>query len=193
MSSHRHTRTRSAIALAAAIAASGSEAATLKGVTMPDSLRVGGTALVLNGLGVREATALKVKVYVMGLYLTERSGDKAAIVASTGPKHVVQQYVRDLAAKDLLGGWKESFARNSLDLAPVQAEYDKFLSYMTDIKKGEQIVIDFIEDRVETTVKGQKKDPIQSAAFQKALLLVWLGPNPPCASLQTGILGAAGR
>ena len=45
------------------------QAADLAGVTMPDSVQVGNTTLVLNGLGLR--TKIVVKVYVAGLYLPE--------------------------------------------------------------------------------------------------------------------------
>ena len=42
-------------------------AATLAGVTLPDTQQVGNTQLVLNGLGLR--SEFMVKVYVAGLYL----------------------------------------------------------------------------------------------------------------------------
>ena len=35
----------------------------------------------LNGLGLRTATMLKVKVYVIGLYLENKSSDPQAIIA----------------------------------------------------------------------------------------------------------------
>ena len=42
-------------------------AASLAGVTLPDTAQVAGTTLVLNGLGLRKKFV--VKVYVAGLYL----------------------------------------------------------------------------------------------------------------------------
>ena len=44
-------------------------AASLAGVTLPDTVQVGSTTLVLNGMGLR--TKFMVKVYVAGLYLME--------------------------------------------------------------------------------------------------------------------------
>src|SRR5262245_6919743 len=38
-------------------------------VKVPDSVKTGGADLVLNGLGIRKATFLEVKVYVAALYL----------------------------------------------------------------------------------------------------------------------------
>jgi hypothetical protein len=41
-----------------------------KGVNFPDQAQVDGSNLVLNGLGLRHATAFKVNVYVAALYVT---------------------------------------------------------------------------------------------------------------------------
>jgi hypothetical protein len=165
-------------------------AATLKGVTMADKATVGGKELVLNGMGMRTATVLKVKVYAMGLYLEQKSSDADAIAASAQAKRVVQQYVRDVEKAKVVEGWKGSFGANNSDLSAVKAQLDTFLSYATAMKAGEKFSIDFVEDRVEVTDRsGKKREPIQGAAFQKALLRVWLGPKPPCAGLKEGILG----
>ena len=43
---------------------------------MPESLALGDQAMTLNGMGIRKATMLKVKVYVAGLYLVGKSGDE---------------------------------------------------------------------------------------------------------------------
>ena len=74
--------------LSALSLASTSIAATVADVTVADEATVGGQKLVLNGVGVREATMLKVKVYVMGLYLPEKSQDAEAIIASDGNKRI---------------------------------------------------------------------------------------------------------
>jgi len=50
-------------------------AATLAGVELPGTETVDGTKLVLNGMGLREATVLRVKAYVGGLYLEKPSSD----------------------------------------------------------------------------------------------------------------------
>ena len=62
-----------------ALMAHPARAAECLGVTMPDEYKLGGDTLVLNGLGARFATMLKVEVYVAGLYLKERSHDPAAV------------------------------------------------------------------------------------------------------------------
>src|SRR5207247_9289332 len=54
-------------------------AGELAGVTLPDRIQVDSRTLVLNGMGLREATFLKVDVYVAGLYLETTSSDPGAI------------------------------------------------------------------------------------------------------------------
>ena len=78
------------------------QAATLAGVTLPDSVQVGGKTLVLNGLGLR--TKFVVKVYVAGLYLEQKSSDANAIVKTDAPKRLVMQFMRDLSKKQLADG-----------------------------------------------------------------------------------------
>jgi hypothetical protein len=51
-------------------------------VKVPDSAKAGGTDLVLNGLGIRKATFLNVKVYVAGLYLPQKSGEAGKIISA---------------------------------------------------------------------------------------------------------------
>ncbi len=57
-------------------------AGELAGVTLPDQVTVEGRTLSLNGLGLRQATWLKVNVYVAALYLETKSSESEAIIAS---------------------------------------------------------------------------------------------------------------
>jgi hypothetical protein len=66
-------------------------AASLAGVTLPDTEQVGGAKLVLNGLGLR--TKFFIKVYVAGLYVEQKSSDPRAIIAADAPKRIVMQFL----------------------------------------------------------------------------------------------------
>ena len=61
-------------------------AAELDGVVMPDKQDVAGYHLVLNGLGLRTYSILRVHIYVAGLYLERRTIDPNAILSSSQPK-----------------------------------------------------------------------------------------------------------
>lgn len=70
------------------------QAATLDGVTFPDSYPVDGQNLVLNGLGLRTLTILNVRVYAAGLYVAQRSRDAQQIMGSPTPKVLLLQFLR---------------------------------------------------------------------------------------------------
>src|SRR5262245_26896864 len=109
---------RHALMLVSALAASGAllrpspaGARELSGVTMPDTLDVHGQHLVLNGMGVRKKTF--VKVYVGGLYLTQPARDAGAIVAASAAKAVRMHFVRDVEKAQLVEAFREGFADNA--------------------------------------------------------------------------------
>jgi hypothetical protein len=57
-------------------AARGKECA---GIQFPDQVELQGTPVKLNGLGVRKATVFRVNIYVVALYLVERSSSDPRI------------------------------------------------------------------------------------------------------------------
>ena len=161
----------------------------LDGIAMPDSMSVGGKELVLNGMGTRKATIFSVKVYVMGLYLEQRSGDADAIVGSDGTKMIVMKFVRDVGAGKLIKGWQEGFEKNYPEVSAIQKEIEEFKGSMSDIKKGQSIILIFVKNGVEVRFDDVMRTSIEGKSFQQALLSVWLGPNPPNPDLKKGVLG----
>jgi hypothetical protein len=181
------------IVVALGLIAMPSEAKQLKGVTFPDEIKVDGTTLVLNGLGLRLATSLKVKVYVAGLYVAEKSGDPQAILSSPAPQRLVLHFLRNLGSEDLAQAWDDGFEKNSADQIPALKErIEKIKSFTKDMKTGQKLIFTYrpgtgievsIDDAVIGTVEGDD--------FSKAFLLIWLGPNPPNQGLKDGLLGLA--
>jgi len=178
-----------AMAMVTLMTLSAVHAATLGGVNMPDQTTVNGKTLVLNGLGMRTATFLKVKVYVVGLYLESKSNDAKAIIESNQAKRIEMHFVHDVSAKDLRDGWSEAFESNYQNVASIKDEISKFNASMRDVKSGDSIVLDFSGDMVDVLVNATKIDSIKSNAFQQAALSIWLGPKPPNKELKAGILG----
>ena len=99
-----------AIALSSVGLAHGKEC---KDVNFPDQVQVAGSTLALNGLGLRQATVFKVNVYVAALYVPKTSNDANAILASTAPKQLVLQFVRNVSAEDIAKGWNEGFEKSA--------------------------------------------------------------------------------
>mgnify|MGYP000199278896 CR=1 FL=1 len=170
-------------------AVSAAHAAELAGVSFPDRATVRGRAAVLNGLGLRTATVLKVKVYVIGLYLENRSSDLQAIIASSDHKRIVMQFVRDGSAGKLRGGWTAAFRDNATDVTGIQHQMTQFNAGMRDVKAGDRIALELSGDTVDVLINDSNIDSISGTTFQQAVLSIWLGPEPPNAALRRGILG----
>ncbi len=121
-------------------------AATLAGVSMPDTAQVAGKSLVLNGVGLR--TKFVVKVYVAGIYLEQKSSDANAILKSDAPKRLVMQFVRDVSKKQMTDAFEESFKDNSPEAAKtMKTDIDRMLAALEDLKEGNQMVLRMSPER----------------------------------------------
>ncbi len=179
--------------VAATLGAGIAQGKECKGVNFPDQAQVEGSTLVLNGLGLRQATAFKVNVYVGALYVTKASADANALLASGGPSEVIIQFVRNVGADDLRKGWSEGFEKNSKDQLPALKDRIATLNgWMTDVKSGDRLT--FIRKPgagVIVEVNGAAKGTISGDDFAKALLAIWLGADPPNPEIKAGLLGGA--
>ena len=167
--------------------ASGKECAE---VSFPDQVQVEGTSLTLNGLGLRLATMLKVKVYVAALYVTKTSSDPGAILGSSAPTELVLQFVRDVGADDLRKGFDEGFEKNAKAQLPALKERIAQLNgWVTDVKSGQKLT--FVHKPgtgVQVDVNRSVKGTIKGDDFFKAFLSIWLG-DPPNQEIKAGMLG----
>ena len=57
-----------------------------QGVNFPEQAQLYGGTLTLNGLGLRQATVLKVNIYVAALYVANVSSDPHALLGANTPK-----------------------------------------------------------------------------------------------------------
>ncbi|HYA24046.1 MAG TPA: chalcone isomerase family protein [Terriglobales bacterium] len=164
-------------------------AGTLAGVTLPDTVQVGGRTLVLNGLGLRKKFV--VKVYVAGLYLETKSSDPNAILKADAPKQMVMQFVRSVSKDQMVDAFSESFDNNTPDAKKtIKTEIDQFLDALEPVKDGEQVVLTYVPGAGTTlAIHGKDKLTIAVPAFAPVLFSVWLGPKPPNPDVKKGLLG----
>jgi hypothetical protein len=164
-------------------------AASLAGVTLPDTEQVGSTKLVLNGLGLR--TKFMVKVYVAGLYLEQKSSDPNAILKADAPMRIVMQFLHGASKSQMTDAFDESFRDNSPDaVKTMKPDIDRLLGALEPVKVGDQMVFTYLPGTGTTfTMNGKDKLTIPGPAFGPVLLSVWLGPKPPNADLKKGLLG----
>jgi hypothetical protein len=181
------------VSLATALGIGAAQGKECKGVTFPDQEQVDGAALKLNGLGLRQATFLKVNVYVAALYVAQTSGDGNAILKANAPKELILHFVRDVDGADLSKGWDEGFENNAKsELPALKARIESFKGLMPDMKTGQRLR--FVHKPgagVVVDVNGAVKGTIAGDDFARALFAIWLGAHPPNAELKAGLLGGA--
>lgn len=164
-------------------------AGTLAGVTLPDTVQVGGRTLVLNGMGLRKK--FMVKVYVAGLYLEKKSADPGAILKDDVAKRIVMHFVRGVSKSQVADGFSESFENNSPDAKKTMTgEIEQFLGAMENINEGDEIVLTYVpETGMGLSIGGKDKWKTAAPGFARVLFSVWLGPKPPNEDLKRGLLG----
>ena len=164
-------------------------------VSYPDQVAVNGSTLALNGLGLRQATALKINVYVAALYVAATSADANAILGASTPKQMILHFVRGVSRSDLTKARDEGFEANAKEQLPaLKARVEKFKSMMTDMKSGERMSFTYKPGSgVLVDVSGTAKGTIEGDDFAKALLSIWLGTHPPNSELKAGLLGGPCR
>ena len=163
------------------------QARTLAGVELPDTVVVDGATLMLNCMGLRAATALRVKAYVGGLYLEEPSSDAAKVIDSRQRKRVTMKFLRNIDRQRLTAGWAESLRKVG---GTTDHSIAEFTSLIPDVKTGDTMSFTWrpgvglevaMDEKVRGTVPGDD--------FARALFTVWFGPEPGDENLKRGMLG----
>jgi len=170
-------------------------AGELAGVTFPDQISVDSRTLHLNGMGLREATILKVDVYVAALYLEKKSTDADEIIRSEQAKRLAMKFVRAVGRKELVKAWNEGFEKSaSATLAALKDRIATFNSFMTDMPNGATMSFTYLPGAgVAVEVLGATKGTIPGADFAQAFFGIWLGAYPPNPGLKEGLLGKSDR
>jgi hypothetical protein len=170
-----------------------SRAVQIRGVEIPPEVTQPASkqTLVLNGSGIR--TKFIFDIYIGSLYLTKPSKDVRQILAHTGSKRVRMDFLYGKIDKEkMVDGWLDGFKDNLSDeqFTELKPDIDRFNQAFGETVKGDVVTIDFIAD-LETVViiNNQKKTTISGAAFQKALLSIWLGNEPVDDDLKKAMLG----
>ena len=172
-------------------------AAEVAGVQVEDRIKLGSGELVLNGAGLR--TKAFFKVYVAGLYLTEKKTGADEVLVLPGAKRVSMRLMRNLSAKQLTDALEEGFRDNTPaaeqePLKPRLAELTDIMNALQSAKEGDLVALDWLPGtgtRVLLNSEPRGK-PIPGEDFYRALLRIWLGDNPVQGSLKKALLGQGG-
>jgi len=170
-------------------------AAEVEGVKIPERLDAGGTALVLNGAGLR--SRLIFNVYAVGLYLPSRQTAAQAAIAFEGPKRIVIHMLRTVGAKEfseaLIAGLEKNHDEAEFrGLALSVAQLNSIMTDLKEAREGMAIALDWAPMRgPQVLVNGTPSGaPIRDPVFMRGLLRVWLGDEPVQDGLKAALLGS---
>ncbi len=166
-------------------------AKTVKGITIPDSFKAGGTALVLNGTGMR--TKFGMNIYIGALYLKAKDSNAARICGADEPMSVRLQIVSGLVTPERMAeNTREGFKKSSGgNVGPYKAGMEKFINTFKDgIKVGDYYDLVYQPGKGTQVYKnGAARSLVEGLAFKKVLFGIWIGGNSIQASLSKGMLG----
>lgn len=163
------------------------------GVTIDERAEVGGVALALNGIAVRDVTIFDVDVYVGALYLEQPSTDAETVTSTEQRRRIVLRFLRGVSRTDIVTAWRSGFFNNAgTEGLGLTEEIETFLGFFGPVDDDAEMVFDYVpEVGLTYSLDGEVRGTIPGAAFGRAFLLVFLGPNPPSAALRRGLLGGA--
>ena len=180
------------------LAAVNAHAAELEGVMLEDRVRVDGEELQLNGMALR--TRLFFKVYVGGLYFGKKVSTSQDALDAKGAKRVIFVMMREATAEQFVESIDEGLRDNNApeELARVKRQTDALFAMIRNVgqaRKGMRIVLDYAPSASGTTlfVDGVAQGPPMAGEdFNRILLRIWLGENPPQEGLKRALLGQPG-
>jgi len=166
----------------------------IAGVKVEDNAAVAGTKLQLNGAGIRYKGPFK--VYVAELYTTKKVTSWDELVAAPGPKRLSLVMTREIEAgpfgKLLTRGMEDNNPKSEMSkLVPGLIRMGEIFTVQKVLVPGDVIHIDWIPGTgMVVTAKGKVQgDPFKEPEFFKALMGIWLGPQPAYWKLKDNLLG----
>ncbi len=163
----------------------------IKGVNLPDSLEIGSTQLILNGVGLRSKFIFT--IYAGGLYLTTPSQDEAAIIKADAPMMIRMHFIYDgVSAEKLNTAWKDGFALTAPNADKALQEAMAAFTTMFTVEAKKNDIYDMIwlpGKGIEVRFNDKTLGMISGLDFKQALFGIWLGKKPVDAALKEGMLG----
>ncbi len=169
----------------------GQDYVTVSDVKVPTALEFKGSKLTLNGAGLREKFFLD--LYVMGLYVKNKTKDAKKIINADEPMvanlHIVSRLVtRDKMMSSIQEGFEKALGGK---ISAMQPKIDKFKSYFKkELKVGDLVSLRYAPgEGTAAYLNNQYLGTIKGLDFKKALFTIWLGEDPVDEDLKEGILG----
>ncbi|NNF08599.1 MAG: hypothetical protein HKN21_17690 [Candidatus Eisenbacteria bacterium] len=150
--------------------------------------------LEATGVGLREATFLKVNVYAICSYAEASAtlGDDHArgLINADVAKRLHMKFVRDVEVKKVTDAFRDGIKKNfKKDEMPFSDDLETFITYFEeDIVVGDDMVLTSIPGQgIVVDYKGATKS-LDNPALAKALWTIWFGKKPVSKSMKKGML-----
>jgi hypothetical protein len=164
--------------------------------TFDDRVRLAGSDLLLNGLGLRSVAWLK--GFSAGLYLPERVTTPGQAFGQRGPKRLQMRMILDVETKEFVKAFDVSLQRNNTEaertaLKARVEQFDRTLAQIGKVRKGDVVNLDFIPGKgLVVSVNGAPQGaPVAGEDLYTGLLKVFIGERPVDKNLKAGLLGGA--
>jgi len=166
----------------------------IAGVKVEDSVTVAGTKLMLNGAGIRYKGPFK--VYVAELYTSKKVTSLDELIAAPGPKRMTLVMTREIEAspfgKLLTRGMEDNNPKSEMSkLIPGLMKMSEIFTANKNFVPGDTIFMDWIPGTgLVIFARGKvQSEPFKEPEFFKALMGIWLGPQPAYWKLKDNLLG----
>jgi len=164
-------------------------AGTRAGVELADTVTVDGVTLVLNGMGLRQATRLRVRAFVGGLYLEQRTSDANTVLDSRQLKQVRLEFLRNIDQRNLRSGWTDSLRKiggNGMDPSIAQ-----FTALIPAVSRGDTMSFTWRPGAgIEVSLGDKVRGSVSGDEFARTVFKAWFGLDPGDAQLKRGMLGS---
>jgi len=175
--------------------AAGATPVVLEGQRFDTQLRLAGSELQLNGVGLRARAW--VKGYAAGLYLPRRADSAVQALAMKGPKRLQMRMLLDVPAEEFVKAIEKGIARNteSTELPQLHDRVRRFahqVAALGKVRKGDVVDLDYLPTAgLVLAVNGRARgEAIPGEDLYAAVLRIFVGDKPVDAALKAGLLGA---
>lgn len=180
--------------LATALPAWATRSITTEGVTFPGDIKLAGTSLQLNGVGLRAVAWLK--GYAAGLYLPKKAATETEVLQQMGAKRLQLRMLQDVDAEEFVKAFVKGVARNTppadaARLTERMAQFNAVVRGLVKLKKKDVIDLDFIPGKGLVLLRNgaPRGAPVAGEDFYAALLRCFVGVRPADADMKIGLLG----
>lgn len=132
-------------------------ARTVEGIHIPESVRVAGQTLQLNGSVLREATILAIDVYIISLYRLNKTRSSEAVLSCKEPLQLTKRFMRDIDKDDMLPPWREAIAERARKFGVAMGRSaERTLSGIRDVREGQVMAFTWVPGKgLEVSLDGR--------------------------------------